>query len=103
MGRLMPFIELARFMRNKEEERELSPHKMFLACDELIPLKRFYAFRNGSRTPLGWESGLIEQRLGFKFPWRILKPSIKKENEKMRIHHPTLWDEKFERKVANSR
>ena len=101
MSSLMPFIELARFMRNLEESRELSPVKMFLACDELIPLKRFYAFRNGSRTPLGWEAALIEQRLGIKMPWRAMKPSIKKENEKMRIHHPTLWDERFEGKVAN--
>ena len=100
MSRLMPFVELARFMRNMEESRELSPIKMFLACDELIPLKGFYAFRNGVRTPLGWEAGLIEQRLGVKLPWRSMKPSIKKENEKMRIHHPTLWDERFERKVA---
>lgn len=99
MSRLMPFIELARFMRNLEESRELSPYKMFLACDELIPLKRFYAFRNGSRAPLGWETGLIEQRLNVKIPWRALKPQMKKENEKMRIYHPTLWDEKFLKKA----
>ena len=35
----MPFIELARFIRNLEESRELSPVKMFLACDELIPIR----------------------------------------------------------------
>ena len=55
MSRLMPFLELARFIRNLEESRELSPYKMYLACDELIPLKRFYNFRNGYRAPLGWE------------------------------------------------
>lgn len=96
----MSFLELARFMRNLEESRELSPYKMFLACDEMIPLKRFYTFRNGTRAPLGWEAGLMEQRIGFKFPWRALKPSVKKENEKMRIYHPTLWDERFEKKAS---
>ncbi len=100
MSRLMPFIELARFIRNLEESRELSPNQMYWACDELIPQKRFYAFRNGSRAPLGWEASLMEQRIGFKFPWRCLKPSIKKETEKMRIYHPTLWDERFEKKVV---
>jgi hypothetical protein len=96
----MSFIELARFMRNLEESRELTPVKMFLACDELIPLKRFYAFRNGTRVPLGWEAGLIDQRLGVKLPWRAMKPPVKKPNEKMRIHHPTLWDERFERRAS---
>lgn len=96
----MVFLELARFMRNLEESRELSPSKMFNACDEIIPLKRFYAFRNGTRAPQGWEAGLIDQRLGIKLPWRAMKPSAKKENEKMRIYHPTLWDERFEKKAS---
>src|SRR5678809_756641 len=100
MSRLVPFIELARFIRNLEESRELSPYKMFLACDELIPLKRFYALRNGVRAPLGWEAGLIEQRLNIKFPWRVLKPKgERKENENMRIHQPALWDERFEERA----
>ena len=100
MSRKMAFLELARFMRNLEESRELSPVRMFNACDEMIPLKRFYAFRNGTRVPLQWEGGLIEQRLGITIPWRICKPTVKKENEKMRIYHPTLWDERFERKAS---
>ncbi len=100
MSRIIPFLELARFVRNLEESRELSPAKMFMACGEMIPLKRFYSFRNGSHAPTGWEKGLIEQRLGVVIPWRILKPAEKKPNEKMRIYHPTLWDENFEKKAT---
>lgn len=97
MPSLVQFPELYRFFQNLEENQEWTPTRLFLACDELVPLKRFYAFWSGRRAPLGWEKGLIEQRLGKPIPWRACRPPVKKENENMRVNQPTLWDRRRER------
>jgi hypothetical protein len=69
----MKYFEFSRFLRNQLEARELSVRQLFMACDEAIPLRRFYDWLEGVRVPQGWELALISQRLGVTVPWRYLR------------------------------
>lgn len=69
----MRYLEFSRFLRNHLESREMTVRQLAFACDEKIPVNRFYTFLEGVRVPQGWELALMTQRLGFTVPWRYLR------------------------------
>ena len=87
----MAFLEFSRFLRNQLEARDMAVRHLYFACDEMIPLPRFYRFLDGSRVPQAWELSLIEQRLGITVPYRYLRGEdkygrqIKPENKQLNL------------------
>lgn len=69
----MRYLEFSRFLRNQLEARGMTIRQLSFACDEKIPVRRFYDFAEGARVPQGWELALLTQRLGINVPWRYLR------------------------------
>lgn len=68
----MRYPELARFMRNILEGREISVNQLTMTCG-YIPKNRHYDVIEGRRCYQAWEVALVEKALGISIPWRYLR------------------------------
>lgn len=69
---VVTYIEFAMFFRQVLTNRQLAIPQAHRLCEGKIPMTNFYKWVRGERVPCSWQLKMLETRMNFTTPYKML-------------------------------